>query len=125
MLKESSLEALGYICQDVRDLPNTAPILTAIVHGMREEETSNYIRLAATTALLNSLDFAKQNFENENERNMLMQVICNATQSTETGIKVAALQCLVKIMSLYYHCMEPYMGRALFHITLQAMKDPG
>ena len=65
MLKESSLEALGYICQDVRDLQRPEPILTAIVHGMREEETSNYIRLAATTALLNSLDFAKHNFENE------------------------------------------------------------
>jgi importin subunit beta-1 len=125
MLKESSLEALGYICQDVRDIPNAAPILTAIVHGMREEETSNFIRLAATTALLNSLDFTKHNFENENERNVIMQVACNATQSPETSIKVAALQCLVKIMSLYYRHMEPYMGRALFQITLQAMKDPG
>jgi importin subunit beta-1 len=56
---------------------------------------------------------------------MIMQVTCNASQSAETGIKVAALQCLVKIMSLYYRYMEPYMGRALFHITLQAMKDPG
>jgi len=54
-----------------------------------------------------------------------MQVTCNATQSTETSIKVVALQCLVKIVSLYYRHMEPYMGRALFQITLQAMKDPG
>jgi importin subunit beta-1 len=54
-----------------------------------------------------------------------MQVACNATQSTDTAIKVIALECLVKIMSLYYRHMEPYMGRALFHITLQAMKDPG
>ena len=65
MMREASLEALGYICQDVRDLPHAGPILTAIVHGMREEETSNTIRLAATTALLNSLDFAKHSFENE------------------------------------------------------------
>ena len=54
-----------------------------------------------------------------------MQVTCTATQSPDTGIKVAALQCLVKIMSLYYRHMEPYMARALFQITLQAMKDPG
>ena len=54
-----------------------------------------------------------------------MQVACNATQSPDTSIKVAALQSLVKIMSLYYRYMEPYMGRALFQITLQAMKDPG
>jgi importin subunit beta-1 len=124
MLREASLEALGYICQDVRDLPHAGPILTAIVHGMREEETSNHIRLAATKALLNSLDFAKHSFENEIERNIIMQVACNATQSTDTAIKVTALECLVKIMSLYYRHMEPYMGRALFQITLSAMKDP-
>ena len=38
-------------------------------------------------------------------------------------VKVAALQCLVKIMSLYYQYMEHYMGLALFAITLQAMRD--
>ena len=37
-------------------------------------------------------------------------------------MKVAALQCLVKIMSLYYQYMEAYMGQALFAITLEAMK---
>uniref|UniRef100_A0A914HA48 Importin N-terminal domain-containing protein n=1 Tax=Globodera rostochiensis TaxID=31243 RepID=A0A914HA48_GLORO len=123
ILREASLEALGYICQDLPELQRAGPILTAIVHGMRDEETSNYVRLAATTALLNSLEFAKHNFENENERNIIMQVTCNATQSSDRNVRVAALQCLVRIMSLYYRHMEPYMGRALFQITLQAMKD--
>ena len=52
-----------------------------------------------------------------------MQVVCEATQSTDIKVKVAALQCLVKIMSLYYNFMEPYMGPALFAITLDAMKS--
>lgn len=52
-----------------------------------------------------------------------MEVVCEATQSTDTQVRVAALQCLVKIMSLYYHYMEPYMGQALFPITLEAMKS--
>lgn len=37
-------------------------ILTAIVHGMRKEEPSVHVRLAATNALLNSLEFTKKNF---------------------------------------------------------------
>jgi importin subunit beta-1 len=82
-LKESSLEALGYICQDVRDLPHAGPILTAIVHGMRDEETSNYIRLAATTALLNSLDFAKHNFENEVLANLTFCNMARCSPCTE------------------------------------------
>lgn len=40
-------------------------ILTAIVHGMKREEPSDYVRLAATNALLNSLEFTKANFDNE------------------------------------------------------------
>jgi len=45
-----------------------------------------------------------------------MQVVCEATQSLETKVRVAALQCLVKIMSLYYQYMEHYMGPALFAV---------
>ena len=40
-------------------------ILTAIVQGMRKEEPSNNVRLAATKALYNSLEFTKANFEKE------------------------------------------------------------
>ena len=52
-----------------------------------------------------------------------MQVVCEATQATDCTVKVAALQCLVRIMSLYYQHMEAYMGPALFAITLEAMKS--
>lgn len=51
-----------------------------------------------------------------------MQVVCETTQANDIHVKVSALQCLVKIMSLYYQYMEAYMGPALFAITLEAMK---
>ncbi len=59
----------------------------------------------------------------QTERHFIMQVVCEATQATDVQVKVAALQCLVKIMSLYYQFMESYMGPALFAITLEAMKS--
>ncbi|XP_054282000.1 importin subunit beta-1-like isoform X2 [Macrosteles quadrilineatus] len=126
MMKEATLEAIGYICQDIEQdvlISQSNQILTAIIHGMRSLEPSNHVRLAATTALFNSLEFTRANFDKESERNYIMEVVCEATQSPDTQIKVAALQCLVKIMSLYYHYMEPYMGPALFPITLEAMKS--
>ncbi|XP_045131231.1 importin subunit beta-1-like isoform X2 [Portunus trituberculatus] len=126
MTKESTLESIGYICQDIEPEAIAAQsnnILTAIVHGMKRDEPNDHVRLAATTALLNSLEFTRQNFERDAERHFIMQVVCEATQSTNTQIKVAALQCLVKIMSLYYQYMEHYMGPALFAITLEAMKS--
>ncbi|XP_013168387.1 PREDICTED: importin subunit beta-1 isoform X1 [Papilio xuthus] len=124
--KEATLEAIGYICQEIDAevlTEQSNPILTAIIHGMRTTEPSNHVRLAATQALLNSLEFTKANFEKEVERNFIMEVVCEATQSSDMRISVAALQCLVKILSLYYQFMEPYMGQALFPITLEAMKS--
>ncbi|XP_973263.2 importin subunit beta-1 isoform X2 [Tribolium castaneum] len=126
MQKEATLETIGYICQEIDSdvlVTQSNDILTAIIHGMRSTEPSNHVRFAATQALLNSLEFTKANFEKATERNFIMEVVCEATQSPDTQIKVAALQCLVKIMSLYYQYMEPYMGQALFPITLEAMKS--
>ncbi|XP_055926038.1 importin subunit beta-1-like isoform X1 [Argiope bruennichi] len=132
MTKEATLEAIGYICQDINLVLFQEPevlvtqsndILTAIVHGIRKDEPSDHVKLAATNALLNSLEFTKANFEKESERHFIMQVVCEATQSSDTKVRVAALQCLVKIMSLYYQYMEAYMGPALFAITMEAMKS--
>ena len=57
-------------------------------------------------------------FPFQSERHFIMQVVCEATQSQDTRVKVAALQCLVKIMSLYYMYMETYMGPALFAVSI-------
>ncbi|XP_065163099.1 importin subunit beta-1 isoform X2 [Atheta coriaria] len=126
MQKEATLEAIGYICQEIDSevlVSQSNAILTAIIHGMRSTEPSSHVRLAATQALLNSLEFTRANFDKESERNFIMEVVCEATQSPDSQIKVAALQCLVKILSLYYQYMEPYMAQALFPITLEAMKS--
>ncbi|KAI6178497.1 Importin N-terminal domain-containing protein [Aphelenchoides besseyi] len=124
--KEASLEAIGYICQSLptsymEAFANT--VLTAIIHGMRAEQPSAHVRLSATTALFNSLEFTHNNFENEQERNVIMENVCQATQAADNATRVAALQCLVKIMSLYYQHMERYMISALYPITVSAMKS--
>jgi importin subunit beta-1 len=46
-------------------VPQSNVILTALVYGMRKEETNDNVRLAATTAMLNSLEFTKNNFQND------------------------------------------------------------
>ena len=52
------------------------------------------------------------------ERNYIMEVVCETTQSKDSQIRVAALQCLVKIMSLYYEFMHTYMAQALFPVSI-------
>ena len=91
--------------------------MTAVIHGARKEETSAEVQQAAISALYNSLEFVRDNFEREGERNYIMQVVCEATQSPSVPVQVGAFECLVRIMSLYYDKMAFYMERALFGVS--------
>ena len=121
-------------------------ILAAIVNGMRKEEKSDHVKLAACNALINSLEFSRSNFSKDvsaaaaaaatvassyvhiffaffsfsqlkTERDYIMQIICDAAQSANDQIKVSALQNLVKIMDLYYEFMDDYMDQALLAVS--------
>lgn len=124
-LKQASLQAIGYICETV-DPNNLAAqsnaILTAVVQGARKEEPNSSVRLAAVSALFDSLEFVKENFEREGERNYIMQVVCEATQSEDVRVQITAFGCLVRIMQLYYDKMKFYMEKALFGLTVLGMK---
>lgn len=127
--KQASLVALGFICEtedtDLRDslAQHSNAILTAVVQGARKEEPNNDVRNAAITALGDSLEFVRTNFEMEGERNYIMQVVCEATQAEDVRIQQGAYGCLNRIMALYYEKMRFYMEKALFGLTIQGMKN--
>ncbi|KAF2150815.1 ARM repeat-containing protein [Myriangium duriaei CBS 260.36] len=127
--KQASLTTIGFICetedQDLRDRlsEHSNSILTAVVQGARKEEPNQDVRKAAITALGDSLEFVRSNFENEGERNYIMQVVCEATQADDSQIQQGAYGCLNRIMGLYYDKMRFYMEKALFGLTIQGMKN--
>ncbi|KAF8316436.1 ARM repeat-containing protein [Clavulina sp. PMI_390] len=126
-LRVATLSAIGYICETIRPeilSQRSNEILTAVVQGARKEETNPEVNLAAMRALYNSLEFVRENFEREGERNFLMQVVCEATQNGNLDVQVSAFECLVRIMGLYYDKMNFYMERALFGLTILGMKNP-
>ncbi|KAH7099422.1 karyopherin Kap95 [Auriculariales sp. MPI-PUGE-AT-0066] len=125
-LRIAALHTIGYICESIRPevlALRSNEILTAVVHGARREEPSTQVQLAAMNALYNSLEFVRDNFEREGERNYIMQVVCEATQNPNTEVQVASFQALVRIMSLYYEKMSFYMERALFGLTVLGMNN--
>lgn len=127
--KQASLTTIGFICDtedvELRDslAQHSNAILTAVVQGARKEETNDDVRNAAISALSDSLEFVRTNFENEGERNYIMQVICEATQAADNRIQQGAYGCLNRIMGLYYDKMRFYMEKALFGLTIQGMKS--
>jgi importin subunit beta-1 len=79
-----------------------APVLTAAWRAVRAE-------------------FVKANFETENERNYIMQTVCEGTQAEKKELKVAAYECLVQIAELYYDKLPQYMP-SLYQLTLTAIQ---
>ncbi len=123
--RQSTLMTLGYICEEV-DESLLAPehvnmILTAIVAGMGAQE-SDEARLAAIHALTNAIHLAKNNFEVEQERTYLMQVVCQCTQASSQAMRIAAFQCLQQIADNYYSKLQAYMTE-LYGLTTKAIKD--
>ncbi|KAJ6446834.1 glycosyltransferase family 2 [Purpureocillium lavendulum] len=127
--KQASLTTIGYICESQDSelrlalVTHSNAILTAVVQGARKEETNIEVRLAAITALGDSLEFVANNFKHEGERNYIMQVVCEATQADDSRIQQGAFGCLNRIMGLYYDNMRYYMEKALFGLTILGMKS--
>ncbi|KAJ7058264.1 armadillo-type protein [Mycena amicta] len=124
-LRIATLQAIGFICESIKPEILTLrsnEILTAVIHGARKEEPAPEVQLAAIHALYNSLEFVRDNFEREGERNYIMQVVCEDTQNGSVQVQVGAFECLVRIMSLYYDKMSFYMEQALFGLTVVGMK---
>ncbi len=123
--KVASLEALGYMC-DSMDPEEVQPetvnqILNAIVIGMATSQ-SQEIRLAAVTALNNSLEFTAKNFANEGERNIIMQAICEATQASHVKIRERAFECFATIADLYYDKLAAY-AVTLFNLSVAVIRS--
>lgn len=96
MMKEATLETIGYICQEIDSevlVSQSNQILTAIIHGMKGSNTSNHVRLAATSALFDSLEFTKGNFEVEVSNTVTCLIITDISLlhlwglTTETAIR--------------------------------------
>ncbi|KAI8052236.1 armadillo-type protein [Syncephalis plumigaleata] len=125
-LKKAALKAIGYVCESIEPsilAVQSNQILTAVAEGVNQQETDPEVRLAAMNALYNSLEFIRTNFEDQNQRNYIMQLVCEATQSTDDRVKVAAFETMVRIMQLYYDRMGLYMEQALYSLTIMGMKS--
>lgn len=125
--REHALQCLGLVCEEHVESASEFPqnetnrILTALVGGMGANQP-DAIRLAATRALFDAIEFASANFDKENERNYLMQTMCEAMICGNERIRFAAYQNVNKVLELHYQYLERYI-EALYGLTTAAFKD--
>eukprot|EP01104_Vermistella_antarctica_P019249 TRINITY_DN7457_c0_g1_i1.p1 TRINITY_DN7457_c0_g1~~TRINITY_DN7457_c0_g1_i1.p1 ORF type:complete len:856 (+),score=257.83 TRINITY_DN7457_c0_g1_i1:379-2946(+) len=122
-LVQSTLDGIGYICESIdpeilEKKSNT--IMTAVIHGMNKANPLEII-VSATRALLHALDFARSNMANKRERDWIMQILGQTSQSPHLDVRVAAFECLVKVAGLYYNTLPQYI-EGVFHVTMNTIK---
>lgn len=122
-LKQSTLEALGYVCEEIDpDILATQSneILTAVCKGIKDPQPQ--VKLAGLHALYNALDFVRSNFEKQNERDYIMAVILESATFQDVDIRVASFECLASVAGQYYDKLAPYMQK-IFNLSLQAIQN--
>ncbi len=125
-LRKSTLEAIGFLCEQIDPaiLENqSSAILTAVVNGLRKEESSMSVRVAAAKALLNSVDFIRRHFDNEAESSFIMQVVCEATTSADENLVVASFEVLIEIIRVFYGKMGPFIGAGVAQMVISILKS--
>lgn len=126
VLKHGTLETLGYICEELADLEGLEQaevnyVLTAIMQGMRKEEPVAQVRIAATVALSNALEFAAQNFDTAEERDYIVQGVCDCAIAAEDKLREEAFLVLVTIVDTYYRHLGSYLGK-IYEISAKAIE---
>jgi importin subunit beta-1 len=127
-VKVATLECLGYTCERLAFLDGpeigdatTDAMLTAIVDGIQPSRPDK-LRLAAATALKNSLLFCQKNMKKKKERDTIMTAICEATRSPDLGVRAVAYECIFHIAVLYYEKLPDYMA-TLYELTTETIRN--
>ena len=134
MSKQSALVCLAYMSEEFtsRDLripqPQINSMLTAIIQGIKDSDDA--VKKEAAKALFYAVVLARENLENEPERDVIVASICDCVRlgtvqgasRSQVDVCLAACECLVQIASEYYYNLAKYMN-AIGPLTFELMKQ--
>lgn len=121
----ASIETLGYLCstRSKKSVLESSmdTILTGTIHCVTNPDLG--IKMTALRALSSCLECAAANFARASERDVILQVVCEATQTGNVEVTGLAIECLNKMVSLFYCLLEDYMKPALVPLSLCCLQS--
>ncbi len=124
LLRKATLEAIGFICEEINPdvlVTQSNEILSGVLSGLQME--AEVLQATAANSLLNSLEFVREAFDDDKKRDYIMSTICTVACSSTERVTVLILECIIKIMQLYYDKMEPYMESGLFPLSVRFLSS--
>jgi importin subunit beta-1 len=122
--KLSSLETLGYICEELQAKVLTEvqvdSILTALVSNITPQVANDDVKLAGITALNFCIQYCEKNFRVESEKGTLLENIISNCASPNSEIRLKAAQCILEVVRCYYDFLGipalEQIAAATFHL---------
>ena len=115
-MKLSAIETLGYVCEELNmksiDSANVDKIMNALIQNLIKGENNKQVILQLLKALSYAIRLAQKNFENKNERNIIMSSIFQIGDKYQTDEdiieKIAMLFIEMLSISSYYDYIEEF-----------------
>lgn len=124
--KEASLITLGYICDGLdASILNTLEvnsIISSIALSMTPSESNTNIKIIAFKAFKNSLRFAKKNFEVQQEREYIVQLISSGCTNSDDQVRIESFKLLLDVVNHYYDYVTSFLVE-LGRVTFQAVRQ--
>jgi len=121
-LTNGVLVCISFIAEDEtlrQDLQSyTNLLLNAVAYGFTSKNPT--VLAAATQCLYSILCIISNTFDDYQERDRIMDIICNACRSNSGDMRLYAFMSLVRVCELYYDHLQPYI-QTIFQITKECI----
>ncbi|CAN0902116.1 Importin subunit beta-1 [Linum grandiflorum] len=122
-VKQATFNTLYFFGREVSpdvvvDGEDAKKILTALIQGISDEESSSDARVSAILALGESVSFVRKAAADFSDS--IMNAVCGATRSQDMKIREVSFLCLMSISSVYYEKLGPYIHDLLI-VTSEAV----
>ena len=121
----ASIETLGYLCSTESKKTFIEAHMDTILTGTIRcvNNTDLGIKLTGLGALVSCVECAAGNFARAHERDVILQAVCEATQTGSPQVTAVAMECLNKMVVFYYCLLEDYMAPALVPLSLCSLNS--
>ena len=115
-MKLSAIEALGYVCEELNlksiDSSNVDKIMNALIQNLIKAENNKQVIIQVLKALYYAIRLAQKNFENNNERKIIMNAIFQIgdkySEDEDIIEKIGLLFIKMLSKSSYYDYIEDF-----------------
>uniref|UniRef100_T1J444 Importin subunit beta-1/Transportin-1-like TPR repeats domain-containing protein n=1 Tax=Strigamia maritima TaxID=126957 RepID=T1J444_STRMM len=124
-IKQITLDTITCICSENIEFGTDQlndSIIRIIFHVLKYEK-SYFLKISALNLFVICVNRLRIVFENEPEKQLMLEALCEASEAENSRMNVIALKSLQKVVLSYYKHVRRHLNTDLLKITIKALKS--